>query len=615
MANKNKRFNGKGQSYRKGSKSRNDSFSKDKSDMSYDEETRSGKDRQKCSSSRPNDWKWYAQNEQLLRDTASFSYNTPLGSVVRRTVSGDQPVDSAGVPGVMAIYTTPAYGNSDSAVSPLNVAIRNIYSFVRHANSGHANYDAPDLGIYLMAMDNIYSFMAYLRRIYGVVMTYSYTNKYYPVAITNAMGVDFEDVHAHLADFRAMINSFAVKVGSMCVPSSMSVFARHMWMYEGYYTDTDQNKAQTYLYVPTGFYHYQLRNKLVNEGVYDTSGMLCYKLLTPYGDPSSQEVSNVKLLTTEVLHQYGESMLEPVLRSEDMNIMSGDILKAFGSNGVYMIPMIPENYVVVPSYSREVLDQINNCTLIGDNVYYTDESDFDKGYNVLVQDPNHGYLIGKTCTEIPMGVAKRLTLNLDRLTAKTFVNFDHDDVTPADTMVATRLTNVYDPQDVSIIANGMVGGAAIQVRPGSGSPAWVNTTGTDIANYARIFYYARGGLIVSEMICALLPVTLQWDFTTMTTEELLKEYVNKAVTSMQLDTARINMVTNFRRHPRVAYQYSLYVKATADGAPKEVNEHGKYVADISDLNQWTVIGAQELCNMAETALLSEFNVTQYGRKA
>lgn len=398
----------------KGNKGR--SFDKcDTKDMSYEDEIKTGRDRNRPSASRPNDWKWYAQNEQLLRDTASYSYNTPLGSIVRRTVTGDQPVDYAGVPGVMAIYTTPAYGNSNSAVSPLNVAIRNIYSFVRHANSGHTNYDAPDLGIYMMAMDNIYSFMAYLRRIYGVVMTYSYTNKYYPVAVTNAMGVDFEDVHTHLADFRAMINSFAVKVGSMCIPSSMSVFARHMWMYEGYYTDTDQNKAQTYLYVPTGFYAYRMRNKLVEEGVYDTSGMLYYKPLTPFGALSeqsrstpgntnyaSQEVANMRLLRVEDLHQYGEALLEPVLRSEDMNIMSGDILKAFGSNGIYMIPMIPESYVVVPTYSREVLDQINNCTLIGDNVTYKSEDEFDKGYNVLVQDPNHGYLIGKTCTEIPM---------------------------------------------------------------------------------------------------------------------------------------------------------------------------------------------------------------------
>ena len=110
--------------------------------------------------SKDNDWRWYAQNEQLLKDTASFSYNYPLGSLVQRTATGKEPVDTTAIPGIMAVHVSPAFGGSDSRTSPINVAMRNIYSFVRHANSGHTNYDAPDLAIYLMAMDSCYSFLS-----------------------------------------------------------------------------------------------------------------------------------------------------------------------------------------------------------------------------------------------------------------------------------------------------------------------------------------------------------------------------------------------------------------------------------------------------------------------
>lgn len=566
------------------------------------------KDFDKFRRSKENSWQWYAQNEQLLKDSASFSYNYPLGTTVTITDNSSDPINTAAVPGVMAIYCSPSYGGSSVANSPLNVAVRNIYSFVRHANSGHTNYDAPDLGIYLMAMDNIYSYISFLRRIYGVVMTFSYTNRYYPTAVVNAMGVDFEDIHQNLADFRAYINSLSVKVGSMCVPASMSVFARHMWMYEGYYVDTDQDKAQTFLYTPSGFFTYTLNA--------DQSGMLVYKpLLDADNYVASAEFSDMKLLSFQALHDYGDAMIEPILRSEDMNIMSGDVLKAFGRENVYMLPMIPENYVVLPSFNEEVVDQMNNATLVGVRSRGAVGLDAYKTSNSLVQDPTHGYLCENiSCAIVNEGVTAKTvgSVNTGALSSKKYLNFDHGDVSPADSMVASRLTNIIPHKYINKSAIAYIG-----LGDGTKHPAiqWSSvqdaymlqqdcTLGTDVAHFANIYYYGANALIRSEMIMCVLPVVIGLNSVTQTDADAL-------VSNIQYDTARINMLTNFRRHPRVAYQYVLYVP---DGDSGSLYASGGYVANIGDLNYWTVVDSYDLKGMAETAMLSEFNVTQFGRR-
>lgn len=575
---------------------------------STEEQGTGRKDFGKFRKSKENSWQWYAQNEQLLKDSASFSYNYPLGTTVTITDNSSDPINTAAVPGVMAIYCSPSYGGSSVANSPLNVAIRNIYSFVRHANSGHTNYDAPDLGIYLMAMDNLYSYISFLRRIYGVVMTFSYTNRYYPTAVVNAMGVDFEDIHQNLADFRAYINSLAVKVGSMCVPASMSVFARHMWMYEGYYVDTDQDKAQTFLYSPSGFFTYTLNT--------DQSGMLVYKpLLDADNYVASAAFNDMKLLTFQKLHDYGDAMIEPILRSEDMNIMSGDVLKAFGRENVYMLPMIPENYVVLPSFNEEVVDQMNNATLVGVRSRGSVNLDGFNTSNSLVQDPTHGYLcenISCSIVNTDMTTATVKSVNVGALSSKKYINFDHGDISPADSMVASRLTNIIPSKYINLSGTVYIG-----LGDGQEYPAiqWSSTQeeymlqqdctlGTDVAHFANIYYYGSNALIRSEMIMCVLPVIIGLDSVNQST-------VTALVNNIQYDTARINMLTNFRRHPRVAYQYVLYAPDDVTGL---LYAGGGYVANIGDLNYWTVVDSYDLKGMAETALLSEFNVTQFGRR-
>lgn len=306
-----------------------------------------------------NDPSWYTRDPQLLKDTASLSFNRALGSKSTLEAAGNAinlGSYAFSVPGIMAIATIPAVGFSANPSSAINIAAKNYYSFIRHANSGHSNYDSPDLMLYLMAMDSIYSYIAFLQRIYGVAHTYSQVNRYVGDGFMQAMRVDPNSIRSNLADFRAYINMLITKASAFVVPSDMPIFLRHMWMYSGIYKDEDGSKAQTYMYVPMGVFKY-----VENAG---TPGYLTMRNII--GNPTlvNGEWTMYNTITYGDLRTFGDDLISALVASEDFAIMSGDILKAHG-DAVWRMGLIPEDYTCVPVYSEEVLDQIHNTTFVG----------------------------------------------------------------------------------------------------------------------------------------------------------------------------------------------------------------------------------------------------------
>lgn len=221
-----------------------------------------------------NDPMWYAKNEAMLSDAASYSYNAPVGSSVPIVMSNTtySTTSPTSVPSVLALRTLPTIGISKDAASPANLAANNIYSFVRYQNSGAKNYDQADLMLYLLAMDSIYSCWNWLKRMYGYMAVYSQYNKTMPSALGLADGINTTDSISGLADFRLFLNRTAAQISSFCVPAVMPYFIRHSWMYSNVYRDSDTNKAQMYMFVPAGFYQY-------NETDSQYGGQLVFKTL------------------------------------------------------------------------------------------------------------------------------------------------------------------------------------------------------------------------------------------------------------------------------------------------------------------------------------------------
>lgn len=359
-----------------------------------------------------NDVSWYAKNPELLKSSASYSFNGPIGLPldIKTKYPGYATVNNMvdSVPGLMALHTVPTVGISTDAHSPVNLAANNIYSYVRYQNSGAANYDQADLMLYLLAMDSLYSSWNWAQRLYKVIRTYSQTNRYMPEAYFKANNCNFSDFMTHIADFRAYLNKVAAAISSFCVPSYFSYFIRHAWLYSNIYKDNDSEKAQQYMFVPELFYKYD-----------ETGSKFGGRLIPVHFCSYSTDEMKFSDLVAKI-----DSMINAVAYSEDIGIMSGDILKAFGRESLFTLSPVGMDDTLLPIYNQEVLTQIHNIQMppITSNFNYN-----------VTQDPNTGFIVyNPTCTG--SGVPSTVTY---------MINLKSSVPSPEEVMVASRLGTTW----------------------------------------------------------------------------------------------------------------------------------------------------------------------------
>lgn len=406
-----------------------------------------------------NDPSWYVANGQLLKDFASLSFNNALGAKSRigyhpydATYPGQDFVYTS--PGIMSIYTAPAVGISSDGSSAINLAAKNFYTWIRHQNSGHVNYDSPDLVMYFGAMDSIYSLLAAMIRAYGTARAFSQVNRYIGDAMLSAQGFNPTDIRANLADFRGYINMVITKVSAFCTPITMAMFKRHFWMYSGIYRDEDVVKSQNYMYVPAVLWKY-----VETEGPGHLDPILAFASVGDRVNYSVKTYNQVKSLM--------DSLLAAIVSSEDINIMSGDILKAYGRENLWTLSMVPEDYVVFPVYSEEVLDQIHNTTFAGDVPVATLDLTTTPTCSLnrlgVIQDPEVG---DGSIYFVPQ------FLNSAQLGYDAIIDMHKDEPTPEDVIVASR--NILTAKINSIVGS-------------SNNVAQLTGCGSDICLFASVF--------------------------------------------------------------------------------------------------------------------------------
>lgn len=382
---------------------------------------------------RGNDVSWYTKNEQLVRDAASIPYSYPLGGEFGSYAS--QRV----LPGLMCLQLVTGPGIADSENSPVNIAARDIYSYVRHKNSGHSNYDPNDLMSYLLAVDEAYMLYFNAVRAYGAMNLYNNENRYGPQRIVEGLGWDYEDLNANLAQFRYAINAYTVKLNALCVPSKLPYYQRHAWLYSGIYSDSTQPKAQLYAFIPAVT---RVRNDT-------TSHLECYDLKTAQKLEDKTTIGAAAVQQSKVSDwiKISNLVINNLLGSEDIGIISGDILKAYGRESLITIPAINDDYRITPIYSPEILSQIENATILGGvaNANIVMDNAVNAGtvlYNPLcrVMDPTFSGTAPKP--KVSFLVDDYGPANL------AMINMRMDNPTPGDTIVATRLTSTCSRDDL-----------------------------------------------------------------------------------------------------------------------------------------------------------------------
>lgn len=498
-----------------------------------------------------NDVSWYTSSPSLVKAAGSFPFSNNIGTQINTHWDYiNENHSSTAVPGIITFPYVPVIGGASEANSPVNIAMRSMYTFVRHVNSGHTNYDAPDLMLYILAMDSAYAHYANAVRAYGLIRTYSTVNRYLPKALLENLGFDYDDLYGQMANFNYWLNSFAYKLGALCVPGSMSYVTRHFWLSSNVYTDAPDLKAQMYAFYPSSYY------------VYDEKSGPGKLVIKKY--PAK--------MTLDHLIQIGNAILDPILSSEDLNIMSGDILKAFGADKVIKISPISEAYTVQPMYNEEVLVQIENALLFPSTLLNIPD---------ITQDStvNGGYLLQNITGD--MGHVNPVSHTVDSLGLlpdKHIINMHIPDVSPEMMMVATRLhPHIFvTPGSADQVAKFSMGAVGSEVLLQARLVYMSNTS----AEYSRIHFTSSMVMNVSASATESTP-----------------DYIVTLLTKLSAFS-----------HRPIMYLGSAATEDLTINGGMDVNFLGFDV----DFNNYTLIDYDELYNMHQTALLSEFVVPEMG---
>lgn len=368
-----------------------------------------------------NDPRWWGPADYTAA-VGKFNFSSPLGKAVPWNYSNDPNgglvvsnatgtaasifIDT--IPGIMAIDVLPVMGLADSSIDPVNQYIRSVFTKLRSTNNQAAPYQAPDLGMYIMAIDSVHMGIEQLIRMYGIARTYSAMNRYMPTALLKAMGINptgstAASLYANLADFRAQILNLMIKIQTLSIPKGVAINERHRELVKYVYKDGESAKAQMYLFRTPYLYKY-------NETYSDNGGGL-NAVSAPVGGSWSDWVTFV------------DDLINQLTASQFFANVSGDIIKSFGYENLYTMPFFDEVYTVAPVYNPEILLEIHNLTVCGDRFSDTAfDITQDAGSNTLIC---HPYFT--TGSSAPAGVIFPL------------IDVPVDDPNPDMVMVATRL--------------------------------------------------------------------------------------------------------------------------------------------------------------------------------
>lgn len=298
-----------------------------------------------------NDYAWYNANPLLSEAAARIPFPYRPGMQIPTTQAGTNSTGfSRPVPGVLALQWAPSVGQSSLPTDPASIAAKEIFAKVRAAFSGSLDADGPDMVIYLLALDSIFSYIASCKRLYRSINAFTYENYLWPDALLAAQlpsdTATPVDVIANLRKDKAKlwlnINELIGMTRKFRCPDIFPLFKRHYWMNDNVYTDAPTPNSQTYVFNQNAYYKFGL----------DTIS----------GDVKVGSVTLVQPTWTDVdgIYSFGRELIDALAGSDDAYIISGYLTRAFEGTGNFYVEELAQDEALTPYFMPEVLEQIHN---------------------------------------------------------------------------------------------------------------------------------------------------------------------------------------------------------------------------------------------------------------
>lgn len=300
----------------------------------------------------PNPFEWYARYPQLLEAAARIPFPYRPGMSLELGVTTQHPTSTQfAIPGVMALEWVPTFGNSKFQTDPASIAVKEMYAKVRSKFSGSLEADPPDFLIYLGALDSIFSYTAFLKRVYRCVTAYSEQNYLVPNYLLYAMGFSDESVQAlrmNKVQLWQLTNELILMTRKFKCPAIMDFMNRHHWLNEHVFTDANMMNSQMYMFSQQAFWKF---------GMLDTpDGVPAGGL---YLQPFWANITQGDSIVTQ-LYDYGLQLINALAGWDDGYTISGYLLRAYEGSPDFYVDTLVQDEVITPKYDELVLLQIQN---------------------------------------------------------------------------------------------------------------------------------------------------------------------------------------------------------------------------------------------------------------
>lgn len=376
-----------------------------------------------------NDISWYSRYPNLLAAAGSFPYpykpgmSVDLGTVAvgsTTTVDYDLKYD---IPGVMVLDWIPTIGKSNLSTDPASILGKEMYARVRNAYSGTLRADAPDYVIYILALDSIYSYISWLKRVFRIMNTWTPENYLVPDALLHGLGfndVDIQELRLHRVELWQAINTLVLHSRKFTCPASIDFINRHYWLNDNVFTDAPTMQGQFYLFNQVRYYYYQL---MKYEGAASQVGGVTSRV--PVTLRTSTSPDSYKVVTVANLLKMGLDMINALNEWDDAYTINGYLMRAYAGDPAFLVDEIALDARFEPVYSQEVLMQIENSQSSPAPQYWIENPVHIDIYqnpttNAIISNPMVEYT--NTDSDIPLAVGSKAIFNMRMPVPTAFEN-------------------------------------------------------------------------------------------------------------------------------------------------------------------------------------------------
>lgn len=258
------------------------------------------------------------------------------------------------VPGAAIIEYSPTLGKTD--LDAITIVSAQMYTWLRSVNSGSRNYERSDLIQYLIGGTSIVSLFAYIAKILAISNTFSKTNRFVGDGILHGLEFgedDISDLRKHYPNYVARLNNLGLRFNAFYLPAVFPLIERWMWMAGATLKDCDSDKSPLLVTKLNHAYLFTTIDPL--EGT-DTSGKLM-----------PIKIKEGRGTTLDSMLDKLEVMINAYFEYEDMAIIAGDIVHAFGNDdrNYVRIGEFPLGATITPYYDEEDLYEFKNAIPVG----------------------------------------------------------------------------------------------------------------------------------------------------------------------------------------------------------------------------------------------------------